>query len=99
MLVSELWSVQKNRVDLRECSLFPVEVISTSLDVKAESNPVLRAQRHNHTLTILANCLRLRHDILYSDRFTGIHQQITEHRTDGMVEQVSTIIALWRCYW
>ena len=24
------WSVQKSRVDLRECSSFPVEVVSTS---------------------------------------------------------------------
>ena len=29
------WSVQKSRVDLRECSSFPVEVVSTSLDVPA----------------------------------------------------------------
>ena len=29
------WSVQKRHVDLRECSSFPVEVVSTSLDVPA----------------------------------------------------------------
>ena len=27
------WSVQKSRVDLRECYSFPVEVVSTSLNV------------------------------------------------------------------
>ena len=29
------WSVQKSRVDIQECSSFPVEVVSTSLDVPA----------------------------------------------------------------
>ena len=29
------WSVQKSRVDLRECSSFPVEVVNTFLNVPA----------------------------------------------------------------
>ena len=34
-VIVRTWSVQKSCVDLRECSSFTVEVVSTSLDVPA----------------------------------------------------------------